>query len=38
MNHVRKGYVLRPEDWKYSTAGNWLNGSDEMVSTDLEHL
>jgi len=23
-NPVRKGFVTKPEDWKYSSAKNWL--------------
>ncbi|MCK5148352.1 transposase [bacterium] len=34
-NPVRKGYVLNPEDWKYSSARYWLNGHDEIIQLDL---
>ena len=37
-NPVRKGYVLEPEDWKYTTARNWFNGADDVISIDLEYL
>jgi len=37
-NPVRKGYVLKPEEWKYSTARNWHSGEDEIISLDLDHL
>jgi hypothetical protein len=37
-NPVRKEYILKPEDWKYTTARNWLNGVDEVISIDLGHL
>lgn len=35
---VRKGYVLKSEDWKYTTARNWHNGEDKVISLDLEQL
>jgi len=37
-NPVRKGYVLRPEDWKYSSARNWLLGDHSVISLDMDHL
>jgi hypothetical protein len=37
-NPVKKGYVLKPEDWKYTTARNWFNGEDEVISIDLDQL
>jgi putative transposase len=37
-NPVRKGYVLKPEDWKYSSARNWLLGDHSIMSLDLEEL
>ena len=37
-NPVRKGYVLKPEDWKYSSARNWLLGDHSIISLDMERL
>ena len=30
-NPVRKGFVERPEDWKYSSARNWLNDDHSII-------
>ncbi len=30
-NPVRKGYVRLPENWRYSSAGFWLNGEESAV-------
>jgi len=31
MNPVRKGYVTRPEDWKYSSARNWIKNDHSLI-------
>jgi REP element-mobilizing transposase RayT len=31
MNPVRKGYVSRPEEWKHSSARNWLKGDHSVI-------
>jgi len=33
-NPVRKGYVVKPEDWQYSSARNYLLGDDGLVVID----
>jgi len=30
-NPVRKGYVVHPEDWRYSSARNWLKGDHSVI-------
>ena len=30
-NPVRKGFVIRPEDWKYSTARNYIHGDHSVI-------
>jgi len=30
-NPVRKGFVESPEDWKYSSARNWLNDDNNII-------
>jgi putative transposase len=37
-NPVRKGFVLKPEDWKYSSARNWIMNQDDVISLDLDQL
>jgi putative transposase len=37
-NPVRKGFVSRPEDWKYSSARNWILDNHEVISLDLNFL
>ena len=36
LNPVRKGFVIRPEDWKYSSARNWINDDHSIMTLDLE--
>jgi len=31
LNPVRKGYVIRPEDWKYSSARNWIKDDHSVI-------
>lgn len=33
-NHVRKGYVARPEDWLYSSARNYTSGDNSIIEID----
>jgi len=33
-NPVRRGYVTRPEDWQYSSAGQLLRGESGVVEVD----
>jgi putative transposase len=35
-NPVRKGFVLSPEDWKYSSARNWLLDDHSVIQLDLD--
>ena len=37
-NPVRKGYVEKPEDWKYSSARNWLLDDDSVIMINREFL
>ena len=37
-NPVRKGFVLHPEDWKYSSARNWLFDDFSTITLDLDML
>jgi putative transposase len=37
-NPVRKGFVKKPEEWKYSSARNWILGIHDVVSLDLNQL
>ena len=30
-NPVRKGFVESPEDWKYSSARNWINDDNNII-------
>ncbi|MBN1219907.1 MAG: hypothetical protein JXM69_13340 [Anaerolineae bacterium] len=32
--HLRKGGVEKPEDWKYSSARNYLLGDDSLIVLD----
>jgi REP element-mobilizing transposase RayT len=34
-NPVRKGYVDRPEHWRYSSARNYLLGDESMIKVEL---
>ncbi|MBU0660675.1 transposase [Patescibacteria group bacterium] len=34
MNPVKKGYVKNPEDWKYSSAKNWINYDHSVIELD----
>ena len=36
QNPVRKGFVGKPEDWKYSSARNWLLNDDNIIQVDGE--
>jgi len=33
-NPVKKGFVEKPEDWKYSSARNYLLGDDSLIKID----
>jgi REP element-mobilizing transposase RayT len=35
-NPVRKGYVNKPEDWKYSSARNWYFDDHSLITVDLD--
>jgi REP element-mobilizing transposase RayT len=35
-NPVRKGFVEKPEDWKYSSARNWILGDDSIIKINRE--
>ena len=37
-NPVRKGFVTQPEDWKYSSARNWLLDDQSVITLDLDML
>jgi REP element-mobilizing transposase RayT len=37
-NPVRKGFVLHPENWKYSSARNWLFDDFSTITLDLDML
>ena len=37
-NPVRKGFVLNPEDWKFSSARNWYLDDDSIITLDLDML
>jgi len=37
-NPVRKGFVETPEQWKYSSARNWLNNDDSIIEVDRDCL
>ena len=37
-NPVRKGFVVKPEDWKYSSARNWILDDHSVISLDLSKL
>ena len=37
-NPVRKGYVERPEYWKYSSARNWILDDDSLIRMNFEAL
>ena len=38
INPVRKTFVTRPEDWKYSNTRNWYRDDHSVMSLDLEVL
>lgn len=37
-NLIRKGFVEKPEHWKYSSARKWLLGDDCIISIDRHIL
>ena len=37
-NPVRKGFVVNPEDWKYSSARNWILDKHDVITLDLDQL
>src|SRR3990172_8535183 len=37
-NPVRKGLVLKPEHWRYSSARTYLNGEENDVKTCMDQL
>lgn len=38
LNPVRKGFVERPEYWKYSSARNYILEDDSLIKLDLDQL
>jgi putative transposase len=38
FNPVRKGFVELPEQWKYSSAINWILGDDQIIELDRDAL
>ncbi len=37
-NPIRKGFVVRAEDWKYSSARNWILRDNSVIDLDLQVL
>ena len=37
-NPERKGLVIKPEDWKYSSARNWILDDHSVITLDLDIL
>jgi REP element-mobilizing transposase RayT len=37
-NPVRKGFVELPEQWKYSSARNWILDDDQIIKIDKEYF
>jgi len=37
-NPVRKGFVTKPEDWKYSSARNWILDDHSVMRIDKDIL
>ena len=37
-NPVRKGFVTNPEDWKYSSARNWILGEHDVIILDMDQV
>jgi REP element-mobilizing transposase RayT len=37
-NPVRKGFVVKPEDWKYSSARNWVAEDDSVIRLNIDML
>jgi len=37
-NPVKKGYIEKPEYWKYSSARNWLCDDDSIIEIDRTYL
>jgi REP element-mobilizing transposase RayT len=37
-NPVRKGFVRNPEDWKYSSARNWIRDEHDVIFLDLDRV
>ena len=37
-NPVRKGYVVSPEEWKYSSARNWVLDIHDVITLDLDGI
>ena len=35
-NPVRKGYVIKPEEWKYSSARNWILEDESIIPINWE--
>lgn len=35
-NPVRKGFVVKPEDWKYGSARNWILDDHSTISLDID--
>lgn len=37
-NPVKKGLVMRPEDWKYSSARNWILDDNSLIDLNFDSL
>ena len=37
-NPVKKGFIEKPENWKYSSARNWINEDDSIIKIDRDQL
>ncbi|HPG41758.1 MAG TPA: transposase [bacterium] len=37
-NPIRKGFVIKQENWKYSSAANWILEDHSIIKLDLEYL
>ena len=38
LNPVWTGFVEKPEDWKYSSARNWLLNDDSIIDVNREYV
>ena len=37
-NPVKKGFVINPKDWKYSSARNWLRDDNSLIDIDKDYV